>query len=273
MGRDDRIRRWFLFLSVLLHMGLLIPLSFFQPQDIRPIEEVVPARYVVRMPQAAPQRTPTPPMPNPSLPLRPPALAAVQPRQPQPVERSQPRQEPTPVPAITPPQPRPVEPDVPGALKPRPPTPPKSHANAIRRQRVPALPPVAQLPPPPAEASVRQGPVPRQPSPQGQQAVRSPPHQRRRASRIHSRPTSLQSGPPSIATNVIRPRPVVPASRALSCCNSSFFRTGGSSSPASPHPMVIARLAPLPWNHYAAPAQCRHFHRPSIGTGWSCGCR
>lgn len=175
MGRDDRVALWFLLMSVLLHLGLLLPTSFLQPRETRPAEEVAPARYVVRIPQPAPQRTPPPPLPTPSQPPEPPAMAAaIPPRQPQAVDHSQPRQEPTPVPAITPPQPRPVEPDTPDPLKPRPPTPPKSHANAIRRQRVPALPPVAQLPPPPAEASVRQGAVPRRPSTQGQQAVVPP---------------------------------------------------------------------------------------------------
>ena len=176
MARDDRVATWFLLVSVLLHLGLLIPLPLLQIEETRPTEEGPRAQYVVRLPQPALRQTPPPPVPKPLQPLEPPAMAAaVQPRQPQPVDISQPRQERTSVPEITPsPQPRPVQPDTPDTITPRPPMPTNSHAAVVRRHKLPALPPLVQLPTFPAEDPTRHRPVPRQPSTQWQQAIVPP---------------------------------------------------------------------------------------------------
>jgi protein TonB len=176
MPREDRVAALFLLLSVLLHLGLLVPLPFLQPRERPPKEEPPRAQYVVRLPQPARAMTPIPPpvTATPQPRPEPATVAPAQPRTPQPVEQPQPRQELTPVPDTSPPPVTVVEPeraDRPAARQPTPLTP---QAPTVRRQKLPALPRVAPRAVPPVEPEPLGRPVPRQPSSRWQEAMMPP---------------------------------------------------------------------------------------------------
>ena len=183
MASDDRVATVFLALSVLLHLGLLTPLILWRPRETPPQEEKLRATYVVRIPQPSPAMTSASPPPVPGPPPRPELpTAAVQPRQPQPLERPQQRQEPTPVPQVMP-QIKPVEPERADRPLPRQPAALTSQATAVRRQKLPQLPKVAPSAVKPLGVETANRPVPRQPSTRWQQhavpqqQARAPAHQ------------------------------------------------------------------------------------------------
>jgi periplasmic protein TonB len=176
MASDDRAATLFFLLSVLLHLGLLIPLPFLQPHEMPPTEEPPRAQYVVRLPQPARAMTPIspPPMTRPQPRPEPTTVAPAQPRLPQPLERPQPRQERTQVLDTAPPPVTLVEPERADRPAARQPTPLTSQATTVRRQKLPSLPQVAPRPVPPAESEPVSRPVPRQPSTHWQEAMRPP---------------------------------------------------------------------------------------------------
>jgi periplasmic protein TonB len=176
MVSDDGVAILFFLLSVLLHLGLLVPLPFLQPPTKAPKDEPPRAQYVVRLPQPARPMAPisppaiTTPEPRPE----PATVAPAQPRTLQPVEAPQPRQERTEVPDTSPPPVTVVEPeraDRPAARQPTPLTP---EAPTVRRQKLSSLPRVAPHAVPPAEPEPLGRPVPRQPSSRWQEAMRPP---------------------------------------------------------------------------------------------------
>jgi protein TonB len=177
MARDDRVASLFLVLSVLLHLGLLVPLPFLQPRERPPTEEPPRARYVVRLPEPTRAMTPTspPPTTRPQMRPEPPAVAPAQPHLPHRLDPPQPRQEPTPVPDTAPPPVTVVEPERADRPAARQPTPLTSQAPIVRRQQLPSLPRVAPHPVPPAESEPLSRSVPRQPSSRWQEAMRPPP--------------------------------------------------------------------------------------------------
>jgi periplasmic protein TonB len=176
MARDDRVATLFLLLSVLLHLGLLVPLPVLQPRERPPQEEQPRARYVVRLPQPARPMTPTAPPPTARPQPGPEAttVAPAQPRLPHPIEAPQPRQERTPVPDTAPPPVTVVEPERADRPAARQPTPLTSQAPTVRRQKLPSLPRVALRPVPPVEPESLGRPVPRQPSSRWQEATKPP---------------------------------------------------------------------------------------------------
>lgn len=173
MASDDRVAAVFLVLSVLLHLGLLIPLPSLQPREAPSKAEQPRVKYVVRIPQPTVAMSPlTPPPVATSQPrLETPPVATAQPRTPQPLERPQSRQEPTSVPPTPQPPVKPVEIQRADQLAPRQPSTLKPHATAVRRQTLPPLPEVAQAPVKPVGVETVNRPIPRQPSTQWQQTA------------------------------------------------------------------------------------------------------
>jgi protein TonB len=177
MARDDRVATLFFVLSVLLHLGLLVPLPFLQPREIPPTEEPPRAKYVVRLPQPARAMTPIslPPTARPQPQPKPTTIAPAHPRTPQPLEAPQPRQERTQVPDTALPPVTLVEPERADRPAARQPTPLTSQATTVRRRKLPSLPQVAPRPVQPVEPEPVSRPVPRQPSSRWQEAMRPPP--------------------------------------------------------------------------------------------------
>jgi hypothetical protein len=64
MASDDRVAMLFFLLSVLLHLGFLVPLPFLQPRQMPPKEEPPQAQCVVRLAQPARPMTPVSPPPT-----------------------------------------------------------------------------------------------------------------------------------------------------------------------------------------------------------------
>jgi protein TonB len=177
MARDDRVATLFFVLSVLLHLGILVPLAFLQLREMPPTEEPPRARYVVRLPEPTRALTPTSPpaTTRPQPRPEPTTVAPAQPRLLQPLEDPQPRQERTPVPDTAPPPVTVVEPERADRPAARQPTPLTSQAPTVRRQKLPSLPRATPRAVPPAESEPVNQPVPRQPSSRWQEAMRPPP--------------------------------------------------------------------------------------------------